>query len=251
MERYYSMVQRVITSRGGTLTRTDPYNLGIKLLGTFGAPVAHPDDPDRAVDAALELTHQLEQYNHRLLEELPPELHREPFVTQRIGVTLGIIFAGEVGWKARREYTVMGDEVNLAARLMTKAQPGQILISERVYERVRDSFDADKVEPLHLKGKSQPVQAYRRPERRCARHHHEFLVADAVHRARRVHALADVHAQAGGRAGGGGRSRWSATPGSARRASRSSLPKPPKARTFGSPGRPAPRAMGARRPGRR
>ncbi len=160
MGRYYTMVQRVITSRGGTLTRTDPYNLGIKLLGTFGAPVAHPDDPDRAVDAALELTHQLEQYNRRLLEELPPELHRESFVTQRIGVTLGIIFAGEVGWKARREYTVMGDEVNLAARLMTKAQPGQILISERVYERVRNSFEAEKGEPLHLKGKSLPVQAY-------------------------------------------------------------------------------------------
>ena len=160
MGRYYTMVQRVITAHGGTLTRTDPYNLGIKLLSTFGAPVAHPDDPDRAVDAALELTHQLEQYNHRLLEELPPELHREPYVTQRIGVTLGVIFAGEVGWKARREYTVMGDEVNLAARLMSKAHPGQILISERVYERVRDLFEADKVEPLNLKGKSQPVQAY-------------------------------------------------------------------------------------------
>lgn len=160
MERYYIMVQRVITSRGGTLTRTDPYNLGIKLLATFGAPIAHPDDPDRAVDAALELTHQLEQYNHRLLEELPPELHREPFVTQRIGITLGIIFAGEVGWKARREYTVMGDEVNLAARLMSKAQPGQVLISDRVYERVEGAFEAEKVEPLHLKGKSQPVQAY-------------------------------------------------------------------------------------------
>lgn len=160
MGRYYSMVQRVITARGGTLTRTDPYNLGVKLLGTFGAPVAHPDDPDRAVDAALELTHQLEQYNHRLLEELPPERRREPLVTQRIGVTLGIIFAGEVGWKARREYTVMGDEVNLAARLMTKAQPGQVLISERVYERVQDLFEVDKVEPLNLKGKSLPVQAY-------------------------------------------------------------------------------------------
>ncbi len=160
MERYYSMVQRVVTSRGGTLTRTDPYNLGIKLLATFGAPVAHADDPERAVDAALEITHQLEQYNQRLLEELPPELHRTPFVTQRLGVTLGIIFAGEVGWKARREYTVMGDEVNLAARLMTKAHPEQILISERVYERIKESFEAEKVEPLHLKGKSLPVQAY-------------------------------------------------------------------------------------------
>jgi len=160
MGRYYTLVQHVITARGGTLTRTDPYNLGIKLLATFGAPVAHPDDPDRAVDAALELTHQLAQYNRRLLEELPPELHREPYVTQRIGITLGIIFAGEVGWKARREYTVMGDEVNLAARLMTKAFPGNTLISERVYERVRDSFEAEKIDPLHLKGKSLPVQAY-------------------------------------------------------------------------------------------
>ncbi len=160
MQRYYSMVQRVISSRGGTLTRTDPYNLGIKLLGTFGAPVAHPDDPDRAVDAALELSHQVGQYNERLLEELPPELHRHPFVTQRIGVTLGVIFAGEVGWKARREYTVMGDEVNLAARLMTKAKPGEILIGPRIYARVRDSFETEAVEPLHLKGKSQPVEAH-------------------------------------------------------------------------------------------
>ena len=160
MERYYSMVQRVITSRGGTLTRTDPYNLGIKLLGTFGAPVAHPDDPDRAVDAALELNHQLKQYNQRLLEELAPEFHRHPFVTQRIGITLGVIFAGEVGWKARREYTVMGDEVNLAARLMTKAQPGEILIGPRIFPRVRESFETEPVDPLNLKGKSQPVQAY-------------------------------------------------------------------------------------------
>jgi predicted ATPase/class 3 adenylate cyclase len=160
MSRYYTMVQLVITTRGGTLTRTDPYNLGIKLLGTFGAPVAHPDDADRAVDAALELTHHLERYNRRLLEELPPELHREPFVTHRIGITMGVIFAGEVGWKARREYTVMGDEVNLAARLMSKAQPGNTLIEEVVYERVKNSFEAEKIDPLTLKGKSQPVQAY-------------------------------------------------------------------------------------------
>ncbi|MFN8447902.1 MAG: adenylate/guanylate cyclase domain-containing protein [Anaerolineae bacterium] len=160
MERYYVMVQRVITSRGGTLTGHRPYNLGIKLLGTFGAPVATPDDPDRAVDAALELTTYLAQYNHRLLEELPPERRREPFVTQRIGVTLGIIFAGEVGWKARREYGHgRRGQSGGAADDEGAANAGADRQSEST-SACRGSFEAEKVEPLHLKGKSLPVQAY-------------------------------------------------------------------------------------------
>jgi class 3 adenylate cyclase/RecA/RadA recombinase len=161
LSRYYILMQHVIAAQGGALTRTDPYQLGIKLLITFGATINHPDDPDRAVAAALEMNHQLALFNQRLLEELPPEMHRSPFITQRMGITQGQAFAGLVGWKAvRREYTVMGDDVNLAARLMSKAQPGQILISSRVWERVRNDIETEKLTPFQLKGKSQPTQAY-------------------------------------------------------------------------------------------
>ncbi|MBE2270513.1 MAG: AAA family ATPase [Anaerolinea sp.] len=160
LERYYDLVQRAITSRGGTLARTDPYRSGIKLLATFGAPVAHPDDPDRAVDAALDIRAKLAELNAALLGELPAEFHRQPFIEQHIGITQGNTFASEVGWKARREYTVMGDDVNLAARLMSKAGAGQIIISERVYRRVETRVEVETLAPMQLKGKETPVQAY-------------------------------------------------------------------------------------------
>lgn len=158
--RFYNIVQRIITSYGGTLARTDPYKLGIKMLITFGAPVAHPDDPERAVTAALEIRHQLQEFNARLSEELPPALRREQYVSFRVGITQGEIFAGEVGWKQRREFTVMGDDVNLAARLMANAEMGHILISSRVYEHVQHAFEVEALEPLILKGKRKPIHPF-------------------------------------------------------------------------------------------
>lgn len=158
--RFYNIVQRIITTHGGTLARTDPYKLGTKYLVTFGAPIAHADDPERAVTAAADILEQTRQFNQRLNEELPAELRRDKYVSVRMGVTQGETFAGEVGWKQRREFTVMGDDVNLAARLMANAQPNQILISARVQERVADRFELTEIPPLILKGKSKPVQAF-------------------------------------------------------------------------------------------
>jgi adenylate cyclase len=160
LERYYNLIHQIAASNGGTLNRTDPYKLGIKLLITFGALVTHPDDPDRAVDTALEMNRQLSHFNTRLLDELPEHLHTPSIIQQRIGITQGHTFSGEVGWKARREYTVMGDDVNLAARLMAKADNGDILISERVYRRVSASFSTKSIPPLQLKGKRFPINAY-------------------------------------------------------------------------------------------
>ncbi|MBK9750373.1 MAG: adenylate/guanylate cyclase domain-containing protein [Chloroflexi bacterium] len=150
-ERYYNVVQQTITEYGGTLTRTDPYQLGTKLLATFGVPVAHSDDADRAVDAALEIRQRLMALNQSLEHELPDDLRRAACITQRIGIAQGNTFAGEVGWKARREFTVMGDDVNLAARLMAKAAPGQIMISDRVYGRVQGSLEVERLPPVQLK----------------------------------------------------------------------------------------------------
>lgn len=160
LSRYYSIVQGIISSYGGVLTRTDPYKDGFKMLMTFGAPVAHPDDPERAVLTALEILKQLALFNERLLDELPPELHRKPFIKQRFGITHGQVFAGEAGWRARREYTVMGDDVNLAARLMGKSEFGTIYVSARVWARTADVFEFETLEPMALKGKSNIIQAY-------------------------------------------------------------------------------------------
>ncbi len=160
LDRYYNLMQRTAANNGGSVTRTDPYKRGVKMLITFGAPVAHPDDPERAVTTALEMNRQLANLNTRLQDELPDKLRRNTYITQRIGITQGMVYAGEVGWKSRREYTVMGDDVNLAARLMSKGEPGQILISQRVWERVHPHFATEALDPMPMKGKSKPVQAY-------------------------------------------------------------------------------------------
>ncbi|MBI5931592.1 MAG: AAA family ATPase [Chloroflexi bacterium] len=160
LDRYYGTMQRVVASNGGSLTRTDPFGRGTKMLITFGAPVAHPDDPVRAVATAMEMNWQLDRLNTRLLDELPKELHRWPFISQKMGIAQGFVYAGEAGWRARREYTVMGDDVNLAARLMKAAESGQVVISNRVYRRVNPHFQTVDLPPLKLKGKAQPVQAY-------------------------------------------------------------------------------------------
>lgn len=162
LSRYYNTMQRIINANGGVLTRSDPYKLGSKLLITFGAPVAHPDDAERAVTTALEMKRQLDIFNQRLRTELPQELvHLYPFVRQRAGITQGDVFAGEVGWRQRREYTVMGDDVNLAARLMSRAEFGTVIMSERVWERVNPYFETEPLEPFYAKGKSAAIQSYR------------------------------------------------------------------------------------------
>lgn len=159
LSRYYSTIHQVVDSYGGVLTRSDPYQLGSKLLITFGAPVAHADDPDRALAAALEMNQRLEQLNQRLREQLPITMDY-PFIRQRIGITHGDAYAGEVGWRQRREYTVMGDQVNLAARLMSSAEFGQILISGRVWEQVQGNFETEALPPFQVKGKQGLIHAY-------------------------------------------------------------------------------------------
>lgn len=120
----------------------DVYPDGVKLLLTAGAPVTTGEDEENMLFAMREL----------LEKERPLPLH--------IGITRGPAFAGDVGAMFRRGYTVMGDEVNLAARLMSKAGPNQMLAIPEVLQASRTVFETTALEPFMVKGKSKPITAY-------------------------------------------------------------------------------------------
>jgi class 3 adenylate cyclase len=160
---YFTAINEVISRFGGIVSRIDPYSQGSKLLALFGAPIAHEDDAQRAISAALEMNNALSKLNQNwaqsLSRHLPPG-GKKNFMEHRIGITLGDTFAGQAGSSTRREYTVMGDEVNLAARLMSAARPGQILISEPVLQATDAYYVTRKLPPVRVKGKKNLIQIW-------------------------------------------------------------------------------------------
>ena len=176
LDEYFQAMEGIIRRHGGVVSRIDPYRHGSKMLVLFGAPVAHEDDPLRAVSAALAMGEELAALNARWQrrharraargwrsgegEGAGPSAPPAPHIRHSIGITRGMTFAGEVGSATRREYTVMGDDVNLAARLMAAGQAGQILISQRVYDAVVEHLAATALPTIRVKGKSQPIPIY-------------------------------------------------------------------------------------------
>lgn len=160
LSAYFSQMSEIISRYGGIVSRIDPYSKGTKLLALFGAPISHEDDPQRAVSAALAMNAELdllnEQWRQRFGRYLPAEVE-EAVIQHRIGITQGETYAGLVGSSTRREYTVMGDDVNLAARLMSAAKSGQILVSQRIYQAVSAYFVATALPAIRVKGKSKPI----------------------------------------------------------------------------------------------
>ncbi len=145
LDACFRAVESSVARYGGIISRIDPYRTGSKILALFGAPTAHEDDPLRAVRAALEAQAALANLRARW------------DVALRAGIAYGPTFAGPVGAAIRREYTLMGDDVNLAARLMGAAQPGQILVAPAVAAFVRANVALKPLAPLQLKGKREPV----------------------------------------------------------------------------------------------
>src|SRR4051794_26878687 len=141
-----SMVDRCLRRLGQEVERfggtVDKY-IGDNVMAIFGAPVAHEDDAERAVRAALGM--QL------AISEIDPEL------SLRVGINTGDVLAGSV---AEGGYTVIGDTVNVAARLQAAAEIGTITVGERTVRATRGAVEFRELEPLRLKGKSEPVAAF-------------------------------------------------------------------------------------------
>ena len=155
---HFLAVRGVVERYEGVLHKVGAGPSGPHLFITFGAPKSHADDPERAVRAAVEMREALAEVN-REIESLVsdvPDLQR-PLFRQTIGITTGFVFAGSVGSARRWEYTVMGDLVNLAARLMTAAAEGEILVADATVRCLGERFELHPRQPMQVKGKREPV----------------------------------------------------------------------------------------------
>ncbi len=154
---YFVHMAEVVERYEGTLARMDQYAVGDRLVIFFGAPRAHEDDPMRAVYTALEMQQAVENN----FAALPIETAVYRF-RQRIGINTGHLFAGNAGApNLRQEYTLMGDDINMAARLMSKAGWQDIFVSDKTYERVHELFDLEDKGELKVKGKEIKIRTYK------------------------------------------------------------------------------------------
>jgi predicted ATPase/class 3 adenylate cyclase len=127
---------------------------GDGLLAFFGAPIAHEDDPQRAVLAGLEILSGIQAYGEEVRRRWGIDFN------VRVGINTGLVVVGAVGSDLRVEYTALGDAINLAARMEQSAEPGRALVAEPTYRLVAPLFDFEGVEGLQIKGKERPVKAY-------------------------------------------------------------------------------------------
>jgi class 3 adenylate cyclase len=152
LNRYTAAMEPAILEAGGFINKFG----GDSLLAIFGAPVPQPDHAERAVRAALGMREGLAVFNAREKAEGRRELRIG------VGVSCGEMVAGSVGTPNRMEYTVIGDVVNVAARIqaLNKELGTDILVSAEVFERVKDRVKARAMPPTSVQGKSAPLQVY-------------------------------------------------------------------------------------------
>jgi adenylate cyclase len=148
---YFTEMVEVVFSHGGTLDKF----IGDAIMALWGAPIPHADDPDRAVAAAIGMQRALVALNEKWKEEGKPE------IGVGIGINYGDTFAGNIGSHLRLEYTVIGDAVNVASRLCSKSSKGEILISDPLYQMLKDKPAVEPLEPLAVKNRAAPVPVWK------------------------------------------------------------------------------------------
>jgi adenylate cyclase len=140
----------LIFESGGTL---DKY-LGDGIMAVFGAPLPRDDDAWRSATTAIEMQRALARLNRDW------EARGQPALQVGIGINTGPVTAGNIGSSRRMDYTVIGDTVNLASRLCAHAAGGQILVSESTHGGLGGAVPAERLEPIRVKGKTEPVEIY-------------------------------------------------------------------------------------------
>ena len=138
----------VVFENNGTLDKI----IGDELMVVCGVPIESENDPQKAVNTAKDMFIRLQQLNRDNSSKGYPEIQ------VGIGINYGEVISGNIGSDRQMNYTVIGDNVNLAARLCSHAKPGQIVISKSVFESLDDHEGFKSMNPIALKGKSKKVQ---------------------------------------------------------------------------------------------
>ena len=146
MSRYFAEMRAALERHGGTVEKF----IGDAVMAVFGVPAIHEDDALRAVRAAAEMRDAFGVFNKELERDYGVSL------AARIGVNTGEVVAGDHG-----DTLITGDAVNVAARLEQAAEPGTVLIGEETLRLVRDAVVVEPVPPLEVKGKTEPLAAFR------------------------------------------------------------------------------------------
>jgi class 3 adenylate cyclase len=147
----FDLMSRAVFHYEGTIAQLQ----GDALLAFFGAPIAHEDDPERAIFAALDMLESIEEFARQLKATQGLEFNI------RAGLNSGPVMVGNVGSDLRFEYTALGDAVNVAARMQTAAQPGTIVITEMTRRLTGDNFELEDLGAIAVKGKAEPIHAFR------------------------------------------------------------------------------------------
>ena len=151
LTEFFTEMVSCVFKHGGTLDKF----IGDAVMAQWGAPISEPDDPDRALDAAVDMMRSLETLNALWLSQGRPQLK------VGIGLNYGEVFAGNIGSEQRLEFTVIGDTVNTANRLCAWAEGGEILITQALRDALTRSHPLVERSPLTLRGKAEPVVVYR------------------------------------------------------------------------------------------
>ena len=148
LNRCLGRMNEVVSRHNGVVDKF----MGDSIMVLFGVPEEHPDDVKRALACSIDMQLAMVEINDRNHEEGIPELF------MGIGINTGSVMAGKVGSHFYSEYTVIGEEVNLASRIESFSLRGQILIGENTYERCRDFIAASEAMEVFVKGRTQSVK---------------------------------------------------------------------------------------------
>ena len=150
LNEYFSAMAKIIFENQGTLDKF----IGDCVMAVFGAPIFIPYSAQNAVNTGLDMLKKLEELQKKW------ESEGNPSFSVRIGINTGEVIAGNIGSPDRMDYTVVGDNANLASRIESYARPMTVLISESTYVKIKDIVVAKKLEPILVKGRSGPVITY-------------------------------------------------------------------------------------------